>query len=48
MYDSIISSFTAEIFEISGWYKVNKDKLNILTWGRNNGCDIFTRSCEEK
>ncbi|KAL4486722.1 hypothetical protein ABPG72_022197 [Tetrahymena utriculariae] len=45
MYDSVLSSFTASMFEISGWYSVNQDKVGTLIWGKQQGCGIFKSQC---
>ncbi|KAK6050041.1 hypothetical protein COOONC_12454 [Cooperia oncophora] len=40
-----LSRLTLALFEDSGWYKVNYDKAEDMTWGRNLGCTFAKQSC---
>ncbi|KAK6047883.1 hypothetical protein COOONC_14612 [Cooperia oncophora] len=40
-----LSRLTLSLFEDSGWYKVNYDKAEDMTWGRNLGCTFAQKSC---
>lgn len=35
---SVVSVFTLQVLEDSGWYKVNKDLAANYNFGKNKGC----------
>ena len=47
IYDSLsyVSYFTLALFEDSGWYKVDYDKIEPYFWGKDAGCDFFNIQC---
>ena len=45
MTDAIYSDITLAAFEDSGWYTVNYDYTDQITFGKNRGCDFFTTKC---
>ncbi|KAK6757607.1 hypothetical protein RB195_015429 [Necator americanus] len=40
-----LSRLTLALFEDSGWYQVNYDKAENMTWGKGLGCDFAKKSC---
>lgn len=40
-----VSRITLALFEDSGWYQVNYDKAENMTWGKGLGCDFVKKSC---
>ncbi|WKY08738.1 hypothetical protein Q1695_007897 [Nippostrongylus brasiliensis] len=40
-----ISRLTLALLEDSGWYRVNYDKAENMTWGRGRGCSFAKKSC---
>jgi len=43
--ENLISEITLALFEDSGWYKIEYDKANMFHWGKNKGCDFFSKNC---
>lgn len=46
--DQKISEFTLALLEGSGWYQVNYDMAEVITWGKNKGCDFLETPCFNK
>ncbi|KAK6048960.1 hypothetical protein COOONC_13535 [Cooperia oncophora] len=40
-----ISRITLALFEDSGWYRVDYDNAENMTWGKGLGCDFVKKSC---
>ncbi|KAK5983806.1 Leishmanolysin peptidase [Trichostrongylus colubriformis] len=40
-----ISRITFALFEDSGWYQMDYDKADNMTWGKGLGCDFAKKSC---
>ncbi|CAJ0588872.1 unnamed protein product [Cylicocyclus nassatus] len=40
-----VSRLTLALFEDSGWYQVNYDKAEDMSWGKGLGCDFAKKSC---
>jgi len=45
MTNAVYSDITLAAFEDSGWYTVNYDYTDQITFGKNRGCDFFTSKC---
>jgi hypothetical protein len=45
IFDRRISQFTLALLEGTGWYKVNYDLAEPLTWGKNEGCAFLDTKC---
>ncbi len=39
--DMRVSEFSLALLEGTGWYKVNYDLADKMTWGKNKGCDFL-------
>lgn len=48
IYDPRVSEFTLAMLEASGWYHVNYEMAEPLSWGRNEGCNFFNMPCYDK
>lgn len=45
--DQVISEFTLALLEDTGFYEVNYYTGGLMRFGRNTGCDFFTKDCNE-
>lgn len=45
LIDSRVSEFTLALLEGTGWYTVNYDMGEPMTWGKNKGCDFIVGPC---
>lgn len=45
-HDRQFSRFTLAVLEDTGWYHVNYDLADNLSWGKNLGCDFVKKSCK--
>ncbi len=46
--DMRVSEFSLALLEGTGWYKVNYDLADKMTWGKNKGCDFLNKKCINK
>jgi len=46
--DTRITEFTLALLEGTGWYQVNYDMAEPITWGKNKGCNFITGDCVDK
>lgn len=42
----VYSRLTLALMEDTGWYSANYSMAQLLSWGRNLGCDFVTKSCK--
>jgi hypothetical protein len=45
MTDSAVSLFTLTFLEDTGWYNINYDYADPLTFGYGEGCDFVNEAC---
>eukprot|EP01080_Neovahlkampfia_damariscottae_P010692 gene10692-3313_t len=45
--DQVLSRITLGLLEDSGFYKINYTNADFLSWGRNFGCDMLHKRCED-
>ena len=45
--EQVISEFTLALLEESGWYEANYYTGGLMKFGKNKGCDFFTKDCLE-
>ena len=45
--DIVYSDITMALFEDSGWYTVNYEYTQSITWGYKMGCDLLDKPCVE-
>jgi len=48
MIDQRISEFSLALLEGTGWYKVNYELAEPMTYGKNKGCDFLNKKCMNK
>ena len=44
--DTVVSAFTLALFEDTGWYLVDYDKAQGLSWGEGQGCGFVDETCD--
>ncbi|CAD8206575.1 unnamed protein product [Paramecium pentaurelia] len=44
--NAIISDFTFSLFQDTGFYNLMEYSPDNVLWGKNKGCDFFTKKCE--
>ena len=45
MANPVFTDISMALLEDSGWYKVDYNKAETFTFGKNSGCDFLTKPC---
>lgn len=45
--ENLISEISLALFEDSGWYQIDYSVANLFLWGKNKGCEFFSKRCGE-